>query len=432
MSTATAGIAGDVQARLGRAEARVAELEATLDAIRRGDVDGVIVESPGGPRVFTLQSPDEPYRIFVERMNEGAATLTLEGVILFCNERLAKMLELPIEVILGSPLAHFITPEYVDRFSEFLRTGSIQDTRMEVELRRLEGVTMPGALSVRRIPLEDGTTGLCLIVSDLTAPKKAEATVRELNPELEHRVEARTQELLAANKELESFSYAVSHDLRAPLRHIHGFAEILMRDQQTTLSADGQHCVDCILTSVSRMEALVSHLLNISRLSRQPVVRETTDVKALVIQALAQLAPEISGREIEWRIGELPSWNCDTALAFTVVQNLLSNAVKFTRRKSRAVIEVGEQVVSGIPVVFVKDNGAGFDPKYAQKLFGMFQRMHRHEDFEGSGVGLATVQRIAQRHGGKVWAEGRVDQGATFYFTLQDLGSSERTACGLE
>jgi light-regulated signal transduction histidine kinase (bacteriophytochrome) len=243
-----------------------------------------------------------------------------------------------------------------------------------------------------------------------------------LNAELERRVEVRTQELLAANKDLESFSYAVSHDLRAPLRHIHGFSEILRRDQQTTLSADGQHCLDCILTGVGRMEALVSHLLDLSRLSRQPVVRETADVKSLVVQAIGQLAPEIVEREIEWRIGKLPTWHCDSALASTVLLNLLSNAVKFTRHNSPAVIEVGEVVVLGVPVVFVKDNGAGFDPKYAGKLFGMFQRMHRQEDFEGSGVGLATVQRIVQRHGGKVWAEAAVNAGATFYFTLQDLG----------
>jgi light-regulated signal transduction histidine kinase (bacteriophytochrome) len=292
-----------------------------------------------------------------------------------------------------------------------------------VQLVREDGAPVPVLLSVSHIPLDDLSLGLCLIVTDLTEQKRAEAKVRELNAELERRVALRTEELLAANKDLESFSYAVAHDLRTPLRHIHGFSEILARDADSTLSQDGRHCLQSILSGVTRMEALVTHLLNLSQLSRQPLTRQSVDVKALVQQTVQQLTADIEGRKIEWKIGELPVWRCDTTLAGTVFMNLLSNAVKFTRGKSPAIIEIGQATDSGVPFVFVKDNGAGFNPKYGNKLFGMFQRLHRQEEFEGSGVGLATVHRIVRRHGGKIWAEGELNQGAKFVLTLEDLSS---------
>jgi PAS domain S-box-containing protein len=413
----------DQYAELKNAQARVLELESTLDAIRNGGVDGVVIEGPDGPRIFTLQSPDEPYRVLVERMNEGAVTLTPEGVVLFCNQRLSEALGIPTEAIVGSPFRSFIAPECVDGFLKLLRADRRGEARLEVELVQEHGGTLPVLLSVSQIPLDDFNHGLCLIVTDLTAQKRAEEKVRELNAELEQRVAVRTEELVAANKDLESFSYAVAHDLRTPLRHIHGFSEILDRDAESTLSQDGQHCLKSILTGVTKMEALVTHLLDLSRLSRQPLTRQSVDVKALIEQAVEQLTADIQGRQIEWRIGDLPIWHCDAALAGTVFMNLLSNAIKFTRGKSPAIIEIGQTLDSDMPFVFVKDNGAGFNPKYAEKLFGMFQRLHRQDEFEGSGVGLATVHRIVRRHGGKIWAEGALNQGAKVVLTLEDLSS---------
>jgi PAS domain S-box-containing protein len=413
----------DQYAELKNAQARVLELESTLDAIRNGGVDGVVIEGPDGPRIFTLQSPDEPYRVLVERMNEGAVTLTPEGVVLFCNQRLSEALGIPTEAIVGSPFRSLIAPECVDGFLKLLRADRRGEARLEVELVQEHGGTLPVLLSVSQIPLDDFNHGLCLIVTDLTAQKRAEEKVRELNAELEQRVAVRTEELVAANKDLESFSYAVAHDLRTPLRHIHGFSEILDRDAESTLSQDGQHCLKSILTGVTKMEALVTHLLDLSRLSRQPLTRQSVDVKALIEQAVEQLTADIQGRQIEWRIGDLPIWHCDAALAGTVFMNLLSNAIKFTRGKSPAIIEIGQTLDSDMPFVFVKDNGAGFNPKYAEKLFGMFQRLHRQDEFEGSGVGLATVHRIVRRHGGKIWAEGALNQGAKVVLTLEDLSS---------
>jgi PAS domain S-box-containing protein len=259
---------------------------------------------------------------------------------------------------------------------------------------------------------------------DVTERKQAEEEVRRLNNDLEQRVIQRTAELEAANKELEAFTYSVSHDLRAPLRHISGFSKILSEEYGSTLAPEAQHNLQRILEGTRRMGLLVDDLLNLGRVGRHEVRLQATGLNSVVNEVVAELKPECEGRQVEWKIGSLPFMECDPALMKQVFQNLLSNAVKFTRPRSQAVIEVGQKDQEGTPVVFVRDNGVGFNMKYSDKLFGVFQRLHRSEDFEGTGVGLATVQRIIQKHGGHIWAEAELDKGATFYFTL---GASEKT-----
>jgi light-regulated signal transduction histidine kinase (bacteriophytochrome) len=256
--------------------------------------------------------------------------------------------------------------------------------------------------------------------TDLTAQKPAQDEVRRHNAELEQQVNIRTAELQAANQVLEAFSYAVAHDLRAPLRHIRGFSDLLQSDTDSALSADGRHYLDCVVNGCIRMEALLGDLLKLSRFSRQAVNWQMIRLSELVQEVIGELAPETANRKIEWKIGELPRANCDPALMKVVFANLLSNAVKFTRPRPTATIEVGQQALNGETVLFVRDNGTGFDMKYAGKLFGVFQRMHKEKDFEGTGVGLATVQRILQKHGERIWAEAEPDKGATFYFTCRD------------
>jgi light-regulated signal transduction histidine kinase (bacteriophytochrome) len=259
-----------------------------------------------------------------------------------------------------------------------------------------------------------------VVAADVSEQKRVEEEVRRLNVELEKQVSRRTAELQAANQELEAFNYAVAHDLRAPVRHIHGFSDILDQDAASTLSADGRHALDCIRTGTLRMERLLESLLNLSRFGRQAVHRENVPLKQLVEDVIADLTPEIVERQIEWKIGNLPAVDCDPALMKIVFANLLSNAVKFTRPRSVATIEIGQQMRKGERVLFVRDNGAGFDMKYADQLFGVFQRLHHDKDFEGTGVGLATAHRILQKHGGTIWAEAGLDKGATFYFTCED------------
>jgi signal transduction histidine kinase len=246
----------------------------------------------------------------------------------------------------------------------------------------------------------------------------------QTNGQLEDRVREvteRTQQLEAANRELEAFSYTISHDLRAPLRAISGFTAILSEEYADAMPAEARGYLKRVKDSGDHMGHLVDDLLAFSRLGRQAVRTQRVSIRGIVDRALEQLAPALAGRQVEVVIGELPDAACDAALVEQVFVNLLSNAFKYSRPRDHARVEVGVFEDDGVEgaTYFVRDNGAGFDMDYAGKLFGVFQRLHRSEDFEGTGVGLAIVQRIVERHGGRIWAEAKVDAGATFYFTLK-------------
>lgn len=236
--------------------------------------------------------------------------------------------------------------------------------------------------------------------------------------QLDLRVRERTAELEATNKELEAFTYSVSHDLRAPLRHIDGFSQLLVDEYAPQLPKEVHRYLDRIQHGARQMGQLVDELLNLARIGRKEIRLQVTGLDSLVKEVVTDLKLELNGREVEWKIASLPFADCDPTLVKQVFANLLSNAVKYTRPRNPAVIEVGSIQDNGNTTVYVRDNGVGFSMKYADKLFGVFQRLHRAEDFEGTGIGLATVQRIIHKHGGRVWAEAELDRGATFYFTL--------------
>jgi signal transduction histidine kinase len=252
-----------------------------------------------------------------------------------------------------------------------------------------------------------------------------ENEIRKLNVELAERA----TELEATNKELESFAYSVSHDLRAPLRHMVGYSELLQRQASSSLDEKSQRFIRTILDSAKRMGNLIDDLLAFSRIGRAETKKKEVDLERLVKEVVAEIGQDTKSRDIAWTIGALPVCYGDRSMLRLVVVNLVSNAVKFTRMRTPAEIEIGCVDRNKKEVeVFVKDNGAGFDMQYVNKLFGVFQRLHLPEQFEGTGIGLATVQRIIHRHGGKVRAEGTVDQGATFYFTLPKArDAAERT-----
>ncbi|AFZ60621.1 AAA family ATPase [Anabaena cylindrica FACHB-243] len=252
----------------------------------------------------------------------------------------------------------------------------------------------------------------------LQQQEKLNQSVCQLNAELEERVTQRTAQLQAVNKALESFSYSISHDLRAPLRAIDGFSRMIQEDYGEQLDAEGNRYLKVVRDNAKRMGQLIDDLLNLSRLDRKEMSKQPVLVNELIQQVLSDLAPEWSGREIEFAIADLPNCQADLSLLTQVWINLLSNAIKYTSYKSIAHIEVGYEVMDGEGVYLIRDNGSGFDMQYADNLFGVFQRLHREQDFEGTGIGLAIVQRIIQRHGGHIWVEAAVDQGATFYFTL--------------
>ena len=252
----------------------------------------------------------------------------------------------------------------------------------------------------------------------IRARQKAEYVIRRLNEELEDRVRLRTAELQEINGELKAFTYSVSHDLRAPLRHMEGFSRLLQKDHADKLSTDGRHYVDRIQSAATHMSSLVEGLLHLSRIGRQVPERNAISLHALTEDVRAELTEESEGRLIDWKISPLPEVDGDPLLVRQVLFNLVSNSVKFTSKQDRALIEIGSKEENGETVIYVRDNGAGFDPSYAEKLFGVFQRLHRQDEFEGTGIGLAIVQRIIHKHGGRVWAESRPGDGATFYFTL--------------
>lgn len=268
-----------------------------------------------------------------------------------------------------------------------------------------------------------------------TIRRRVEHDLREardrLQIEAEERAKLNTQlakrslALEASNKELEAFAYSVSHDLRAPLRHVVGFAELLHKSAAASLNDKGKHYVTVIVEAANRMGALIDDLLAFSRISRAEAHRTAVSLEQLVQEVVSEVGQDASKRKIAWKIDPLPEWYGDRSMLRVVLVNLISNAVKFTRTQPVAQVEIGccerghEEVV-----LFVRDNGVGFDMKYSNKLFGVFQRLHPQESFEGTGIGLATVQRIVHRHGGRVWAEGVVNSGATFYFSLSKTAES--------
>jgi signal transduction histidine kinase len=250
--------------------------------------------------------------------------------------------------------------------------------------------------------------------------RQARDKLKALNQDLARR----SAELEASNKELEAFAYSISHDLRAPLRHMAGFAELLRNSAAASLNEKGRRYLTVIQEAANRMGTLIDDLLAFSRISRAEAHYSTVSLEQIVQEAIAEVRQDANERRIVWKIDSLPEWYGDRPMLRLAMVNLISNAVKFTRARSQAEIEIGCTDHKGDHVVlFVRDNGVGFDMKYSNKLFGVFQRLHPQEAFEGTGIGLATVQRIVHRHGGRVWAEGKVEGGATFYLSLSKTGA---------
>jgi PAS domain S-box-containing protein len=357
----------------------------------------------------------------IEFSDDAIIGKDLNSIITSWNKGAEKIFGYTTGEMVGTSIMRLIPADRRDEESQILKKIKRGENVEHFETLRQ---TKDGRLinvSVTVSPIKDSTgkvIGISKVARDITERKRAEEEIRRLNTELEQRVIQRTAELEAANKELEAFSYSVSHDLRAPLRAVNGFAGIVLEDFGPLLPKEGRDYLERIRNGGQRMGELIDDLLAFSHLSRQSMNRQAVNPAELVQAVLDESAPQREGRQIEVKVRELPPCQGDPALLKQVWVNLISNAVKYTRGRQPAVIEIGCERKNNEDIYYIRDNGAGFDMQYANKLFGVFHRLHRADEFEGTGVGLAIVQRIVHRHGGRVWAEAQPDKGATFYFTL--------------
>ncbi len=368
---------------------------------------------------------EEKYRELVENVNSIILRLDPVGQVVFINDYAQKFFGYSESEILGRNCVGTIVPE-IDRSGVNLRDKILHlaqvpelyaTTENENMKKSGERVWISWTNKQKFGPSGEVIEVLC-IGNDITWMKQASEEIRHLNEDLERRVIARTSELEAANQELESFSYSVSHDLRAPLRAIDGYSSILTREYLSGLPPGAQEYLEKIRLNARHMGDLIDDILSYSRTGRVVLTKERVSPQAMVSETMESLKGEYKDRQVEFTLRELPDCVADPSMLRRVFYNLLSNALKFTRIRKKAEITVGSQTLDGQVVYFVQDNGVGFDPQYADRIFGVFQRLHKQGEYEGTGVGLAIVKRVIERHGGKIWAESESGKGSTFFFTL--------------
>lgn len=360
----------------------------------------------------------------IESAMDAIVSVNENMVVVLFNAAAEQMFGCPISEALGQPLDRFLPDRFHNEHQKYIRafgqtgvTNRTMGALGDIMGRRMDGTEFPIEASISQVEA-DGSKIYTAILREITGRKQAEAHSQQLNEALEQRVAERTAQLAAANNELEAFAYSVSHDLRAPLRAIDGYTRILEEDYEPFLDAEGRRVCAVVRDEAQRMGQLIDGLLTFSRLSRLEMKHSSINNRQLVDSVLESLSPPTERQQLDLRIAPLPQAMGDPALIRQVWHNLLANALKFSSKRPRAIIEIRGEERENDVLYSVRDNGAGFDMRYADKLFGVFQRLHSEREFEGTGVGLAIIQRIIHRHNGRVWVESEPDQGATFYFTL--------------
>ena len=397
----------------------------------------------------TIRSSEERQRMILETAIDGFLLADMQGKLIVVNDAYCRLSGYTKQELLSMNISELETNTETtthlqklkelreDRFESKHRrkNGTVYDLEISVQYREDEGGQMVAFLrditkqkqSEENILASQAKLGEALEVSNrsrktllsvLEDQRRTQQEINTLNAELEHRVEQRTEQLESANKELEAFSYSISHDLRAPLRHINGFISLFLENKKTAITEEELGYLNIVSNSAKEMGDLIDALLSFSRLNRAEIQKTLIDSSSMISQLQEMFTEEFKSRKIEIHVNELPFIYGDYQLIKQVWINLLSNAIKYTSKKEVAKIEIGSLENDSEIVFFVKDNGAGFNMKYGDKLFGVFQRLHKPRDFEGIGIGLANVNRIITRHGGRCWAEGQLGLGAAFYFSL--------------
>jgi PAS domain S-box-containing protein len=368
-----------------------------------------------------LRESEEKYRTVIESATDSIIIIK-KGIVQYVNPLMIQISGYSEAELLGKPFIDFVTPKDKARVIEYYQKrtrGEEAPATYEVSTNKKNGEEIFFEITVTAFTYM-GEGAELVFLHDITERKLIEHRILKINEELEERVELRTQQLASANKELEAFAYSVSHDLRAPLRAISGFAKILTEDYAEKIEDEGQRICGVIQNETSRMGQLIDDLLSFSRLSKTSMKTAPSDMNALVLQMFEETKKQYQDKQVNFIMGNLLPATFDISLMRQVWVNLISNAFKFSSKKEIIEIEIGSYKKPGEIIYFIKDNGAGFDMKYIDKLFGVFQRLHTVIEFQGTGVGLAIVQRIIYRHGGRIWAEGELNKGAKFIFSIPD------------
>ena len=393
------------------------EANETIEAIRTGQVDAFVVDGDSGSQLYTLKSADHAYRVFIENMNEGAITLSEDGIILYANSRFAQMVRSQLSDVIGLPFDHFIKYNFLERYQAILDQCWKHDCKGEVELGN-DGYYIPVQLSLTALHF-DGENSVSMIITDLTFQKNTQQHLEENNRQLE-----------ISNYDLQQFAYIASHDLQEPLRKILIFANLMKDRCLIQLNQPGVNYLEKILTSADRMKTLIIGILNYSRLSANDGRFMPTDLNKLLLEVIEDFELTIQEKNAIITVSELPVIEINDGQIRQVFHNLISNSLKFSKKDEVPVIRITskllerkslespEQVNGPFCLLIIEDNGVGFDEKYLDNVFSLFERLHSKDQYEGTGIGLAIAKKIIEKHNGIIHAKSTMGNGAQFMILL--------------